>query len=193
MAKRRTMLLLGVLLLVAGGCSTTHARRDPTGDLWPTMTGTRLDGRRVTFPDAVAGEPVLLLIGYKMRTQFDIDRWLLGLHDAGIDVSVYELPTIPGLGPRLFSGSIDEGMRQGIPPEDWGVVITVYQHADRLTRFLGNENALPARVVLLDAQGRVAWFHDHGYAVHALMDLAAALNRLHEETMPVPSPLEQPG
>ena len=126
-------------------------------------------------------------IGYKMKTQFDIDRWLLGLHDSGIDVPVYEVPTLPGMGPRLFSNSINDGMRQGIPEEDWGVVIAVYRDADRLARFLGNENALPARAVLLDAQGRVAWFHDRGYSVNALVALAAVLDDLHEETMPAPT------
>lgn len=186
MTDTQTRILLAALLLAATGCASTHANRDPTGTLFPTVTGTRLDGRPVALPGAFAGEPSLLLVGYKMRTQFDIDRWMLGLHDTGIDVPVYELPTILGFGPRLVAGSIDEGMRQGIPEEDWGIVITVYRDADRLARFLGNENPLPARVVLLDGQGRVAWFYDRGYTVTAVMTLAEVLDRLHEETMPVP-------
>ena len=63
---------------------------------------------------------------------------------------MYELPTISGLIPGLFSGSIDDGMRSGIPNEDWAIVVTIYRDAETVEQFFGNENPLPARVVLLD-------------------------------------------
>ncbi len=157
------------------------------GRLFPTVEGKRLDGRAFTLPDDAAGEPALLMVGYRQSSQFDIDRWLLGLHEAGVDVPVYELPTIPGMLPRLFSRNIDNGMRSGIPEEDWAVVITIYRDANEVIAFLGKENPLPARVVLLDAQGRVSYFHDRGYSVAALMALRDALSALHEETMASPT------
>ena len=113
-----------------------------------------------------------------MDSQFDIDRWLLGLNQIGLDVPVYELPTIPGLFPGLFAGAIDEGMRSGIPQEDWAIVVTIYDDADAVAKFLGNETPLPARVVLLDKDGRVAFFHDRGYSVGTLQRLQAALDQL---------------
>ena len=167
------------MLLVAAtvGCGSTHPRRDPTGDRFPSVLGTSLAGEDYRIPEAFGGEPVLLIVGYEQDTQFDIDRWLLGLTQAGIRVRTYELPTIPGLAPRMFSGVIDDGMRSGIPSEDWGGVVTVYGDGDEIARFTGNENKLPGRVLLLDESGRVIFFHDRGYSVGTLQRLRAALDQ----------------
>lgn len=159
-------------------CSAPYERRDPTGEAFPDVVGVALDDRSVRIPGDFAGKPTLLLIGYEMETQFDIDRWLLGLDEAKVDVPVYELPTIPGLIPGLFAGRINEGMRSGIPREDWAIVLTVYDDAATVASFLGNEAPLPARVVLLDAEGRVVFFHDRGYSLKTLLALRDTLDRL---------------
>jgi len=168
-------------LLICGlicSCSSTHPRRDPTGETFPSIRGDSLDGKTHSIPEDLAGEPALLLVGFKMESQFDLDRWLLGLSQAGAGVKAYELPTIPGLLPGLFAGKIDEGMRSGIPQEDWGGVITIYGDADTVTRFVGNENPLPGRIILLDARGRVVFFHDRGFSVGTLQRLLEEVKRL---------------
>jgi hypothetical protein len=174
---RLSPLLLFLLVFASVGCGSKYARRDPTGERFPSVVGTSLGGDEVRIPEDFAGEPVLLLVGYEQDTQFDLDRWLLGLTQVGIEVRTYELPTIPGLAPRVFSGAIDRGMRSGIPSEDWGAVITVYGDGHAITRFTGNENKLPGRILLLDAEGRVIFFHDRGYSVGTLQRLRAALEK----------------
>jgi hypothetical protein len=159
-------------------CTPSVPRQQPLGSTLPVVRGQSLDGVELTLPGDLAGVPTLLLVGYRQESQFDIDRWLLGLRDAGIEVRTYELPTIPGLVPGLFAERIDAGMRSGIPAGDWPAVITIYDDADVVVRFLGNENPLPARVLLLDAEGRVVFFHDEGYAIAALEALRAAVSRL---------------
>jgi hypothetical protein len=183
--RRRAFSALGIAVLVAllavavsPGCGTTHPRRDPTGEPFPDVAGESLRGEAVALPAALRGAPALLLVGYEQSSQFDIDRWLLGLSDAGVDVAVREVPTLPGLAPRAFSGWIDSGMRSGIPEEDWGAVVTVYADASRIAEFTGNEEGLPARVLLLDAEGRVAFFHDRGYSVATLARLREVLAKL---------------
>jgi hypothetical protein len=85
---------------------------------------------------------------------------------------VREIPTIDGMLPGMFSGTIDSGMRSGIPNEDWGSVVTVYgAGAAELVRFTGNENGGNARVMLLDDEGVVLWFHDRGYSATKLLEL----------------------
>jgi hypothetical protein len=170
----RSLLLL---MPLAFGCGSKYMQRDPSGERFPSVVGTSLKGEEYRIPEAFAGEPVLLLVGYEQDTQFDIDRWLLGLTQAGTKVRTYELPTIPGLAPRVFAGTIDNGMRSGIPSEDWGAVITVYGDGAEIARFTGNENKLPGRVLLLDAEGRVVFFHDRGYSVGTLQRLRNALER----------------
>ncbi len=175
---RKQFLLCTAVLAVAAllaSCGSTWPRRDPTGEVFPTVSGTALDGSRVTLPAAAAGEPLLLLVGYKQETQFDIDRWLLALAQADLRVKVLELPTIPGMFPRMFSGAIDAGMRRGIPDEDWQSVVTLYGDAAPVARFTGNADGLPGRVLLLDREGRVAFFHDRGFSVGTLRRLQEVL------------------
>ncbi|QDU66586.1 hypothetical protein [Engelhardtia mirabilis] len=167
--------LLGLLTVTS--CSSPLPRRDPTGELFPAAVGKSLEGEEVALPNDLLGEPALLLVGYVQDAQFDIDRWLLGLIQAQVAVRTVEVPTVRGLVPGLLSGTIDEGMRGGIPERFWGDVVTVYGDAAEIARFTGTEGPRNARVLLLDAQGRVTWFHDQGYAAPLIPELVDAVGR----------------
>ena len=117
----------------------------------------------------------LLLIGYKQNSQFDIDRWLIALDMTETQVNAYEIPTIQGLFPQMFSTVIDNGMRAGIPKALWKGVVTVYDDGEKVQALTGNENASNARVVLLDEQGKILYFYDQGFAVAALNEVRAIL------------------
>ena len=119
----------------------------------------------------------MLLIGYKQDSQFDIDRWLIGLDMTNTLVDVYELPTIQGMFPRMFSTMIDNGMRKGIPKELWKGVITIYKDGDAVQEFTGNENGNNARVALLDKEGLVLYFYDRGFSVQALNELKSVIDK----------------
>ncbi|MCB1319222.1 MAG: hypothetical protein KDK34_03155, partial [Leptospiraceae bacterium] len=125
------------------------------------------------------GRPILLLVGYVMETQFDLDRWLIGLVQTEAPIRFYEVPTVQGMIPGLFAERIDAGMRSGIPDEDESSVITVYtEDADRIIKFTGNENPRNARVLLLDGDGRVVWFHDSGFSASVLSTLLETIKAL---------------
>lgn len=160
------------LALALSGCGGSVANRSPLNEDFPSVLGQSLAGEEVRIPDDLEPGLNLLLIGYEQRAQFDCDRWILGLAQAGTPVSLKELPTIDGMLPGMFSGRIDSGMRSGIPEEDWPVVITVYgSGAEELVRFTGDERGSNARVVLLDEDGVVRWFHDRGYSASKLLEL----------------------
>lgn len=183
MSNRRlpVWILVPLLLTVAiasVACGTTYARRDPTGEPFPTVNGTSLAGDAVQLPATGAGAPMLLLVGYEQEAQFDLDRWLLGLDAAGWRVRSFEVPTLPGLFPRLLAGTIDGGMRRGIPAEDWASIVTVYGDAATIAAFTGNDDGLTGRVLLLDATGKVVFFHDRGFSVGSLQRLQQALAAL---------------
>jgi len=164
------------LLALLAACSSYPARR-PVGETFPSVNGESLDGRRVSLPEDLAGEPALLLVAYKQKTQFDVDRWALGLLQKGVDVRTLEVPTIRGWGGRLMASTIDKGMRKGIPRDEWGAVVTVYGDASEIARFTGDGGA-NARVLLLDREGRVVFFHDEGYSAKTLLRLTEAVERL---------------
>ena len=154
------------LTFTAVSCSSTsdYPRRNPIGERFPSITVTPLDGGTKAFPEVFAGEPVLVLVGYLQRSQFDIDRWLIGITQVDLPVKFVELPTISGMVPSLIGDFIDSGMRTGIPSELWGGVMTVYDDAELVQEFTGTENGLPSRVLLLDEQGTVLYFHDRGFS-----------------------------
>ncbi len=159
------------MLLLAIACSTTYSNRNPVGQIFPSVTGQSLDEKEYTIPKDFQNSKVVLLLGYKQDSQFDIDRWLISLDMTETKIKVYELPTIQGLFPRMFQTFIDEGMRSGIPKEIWGGVITIYKGGSTVQEFTGNENPNNARVILLDSDGKVIYFHDQGFSVIALNKL----------------------
>jgi hypothetical protein len=169
----RYLIIIATLMLSA--CSTSYPNQAITGQAFPSVTGQNLEKELMTLPDDLKGEMALLLIGYKQDSQFDIDRWLIGLDMTQTQVSVFEVPTIQGLFPRMFSTFIDNGMRSGIPKPLWKGVVTVYKDGEKVQAFTGNEKPNNTRVVLLNAQGKVIYFYDQGFSVDALNQLRALL------------------
>lgn len=174
--------LLVVLMLSAlvstsllSSCRSALANRDPVGLPFPAVVGASLEDEEVALPGAFEGRPVVLLLGYVQKAQFDGDRWLFGLLQARTPVAIREVPTIEGFVPRLIANQIDSGMRSGIPFEDWASVVTVYgADASKLVSFTGNETPRNMRVILLDGEGRVRWFHDRGFSAAKLLELDQA-------------------
>ncbi|MBF7072109.1 hypothetical protein ISG33_01670 [Glaciecola sp. MH2013] len=159
-------------MLLMGGCANyDYPGELSLGEKMVSATGQSLEGDLVVIPKDFAGEKTLLLFGYVQDSQFDIDRWLIGLDMTETPVNVYEIPTIQGMAPRMFSGFIDNGMRKGIPKELWKGVVTVYEDGDKIQRFTGNINPNNARVMLLDAQGKILYFYDRGFSVAALKEV----------------------
>lgn len=163
--------------LIMMGCATTYPNRTPVGEIFPGIAGKSLEKKQVEMPKYFDGSQVVLLLGYKQDSQFDIDRWLIGLDMTQTKVKAYELPTIQGMLPRMFSTFIDAGMRKGIPKELWGGVITVYSDGSKLQEFTGNEKPNNARVILLDKEGRVIYFYDRGFSVSSLNKLKEKLDQ----------------
>lgn len=190
--KRLNALPVIMLALAAAACSSPIPNRDPTGERFPDVVGESLAGEVVELPASLGGQPAIVLVGYLQEAQFDIDRWLMGLIQAGAAVPILELPTIPQLVPTLASRWIDEGMRSGIPEEDWAVVVTLYGSAARpVTELTGTTNGRLARVMLLDADGAVAWFHDRGYSASRAIELAELAVKLADRVSPETTPAQR--
>jgi len=165
-----------VFILFFSSCANyEYPSQVSIGDKMVEATGESLEGDTVSMPQDFVGQETLLLFGYKQDSQFDIDRWLIGLDMTQTKVAAYEIPTIQGMLPRMFSGFIDGGMRKGIPKKLWKGVVTVYADGDKIQRFTGNLNPNNARVMLLDKQGSIVYFYDRGFSVEALNEVRAAL------------------
>jgi hypothetical protein len=181
--KMRNKVVAVVLGMVVSGsllaCSSTVlAPQQVVATRFPAVRGESLTRQAVNIPDAYQGRPTLLLVGYAQRAQFDIDRWILGVLQAEISVELVEVPTIAGMMPQMVQGFINNGMRSGIPESDWGAVVTVYEDADKIVAALGNERPQSAYVVLLDAEGRIAWTANKGYSAAQVLELKRRVQEL---------------
>ena len=81
------------MVLMLSACSAQYPNQQITGKQFPTISGQSLDEKSVTIPSDFKADKTLLLIGYKQDSQFDIDRWLIGLDMTGVTLPTYELPT----------------------------------------------------------------------------------------------------
>jgi len=156
---------------------TDYPNRNPVGSFFPNVSGESLEGETVKMPEAFTEGNTLFLIGYVQNSQFDIDRWLIGLDMTQTDVAVYELPTMQGMFPKFFKTRINDGMRKGIPKALWKGVVTIYSDGEQVQKFTGNINANNARVVLLNKLGEVIYFNDEGFSVQGLKDLREVLDK----------------
>jgi hypothetical protein len=170
------ILLIILFISLASGCSTQYPNQSVVGKPFPSVTGQSLEEKTLNIPEDFNKAFTLLLVGYKQNSQFDIDRWLIGLDMTDTNVDAYEIPTIQGLFPKMFSTMIDNGMRKGIPKQLWKGVITVYADGDRVQAFTGNEDPNNARVILLNKEGIVLYFYDDGFSVSALNQLRDILD-----------------
>jgi len=171
------LLLAAIVFVPLSGCRSTIPNRNPVGERFPEVRGNSLKDEEVALPRT--GQPTILLVGYLQEAQFDADRWCFGLLQAATPVALFEVPTLPGLIPSLASGFIDAGMQSGIPSEDWSSVVTVYGGpAATIAEFTGNTQGRNMRVLLLDDQGVVRWFHDRGFSAGKLLELDRAAREL---------------
>jgi len=174
----KKILVLLALFTLTACASKTASTIVVDSSLFPTVRGNSLEGKSVELPAAVAGAPAILLIGYKQNAQFDIDRWVLGLMQAGVKAKMLEVPTVTGIVPSIVSNLIEGGMRKGIPNEDWPSVVTVFSDADKIRAVLGDENPQSAHIVALDSTGKIIWSHNRGYSPRLALELKEAIEKV---------------
>ena len=79
--------LFTVLALLLGvSCTISYPNRNPVGEPFPLASGESLAGEATELPTDLSGSPAVLLVGYEQDSQFDLDRWILGLQQAEISV-----------------------------------------------------------------------------------------------------------
>ena len=139
--------------------------------------GQSLEKKQISIPGDFNSPLTLLLIGYVQNSQFDIDRWLIALDMTNTHIPTYELPTIQGMAPRMFSTFIDDGMRKGIPKELWKGVVTIYKDGEKIQKLTGNQSPNNARVTLINSKGEILYFYDRGFSVNALNQLKSHITK----------------
>jgi hypothetical protein len=175
------IILLAALILALSITSTSASETSPVGKTLPSVKGEALSRTAVRFPEDTAGAPAILMVAYRRGTQADVNRWTAFLQERAPRTVRYEVPTIANIFWRPMAGWIDSGMRGGVPQEAWSSVVTLYTDAPKLRDFLGDYGGTTTHVVLLDREGRVAWFNAGGFSERAGASLLEALQALSGE------------
>ncbi|MBC7541595.1 MAG: hypothetical protein H7338_02570 [Candidatus Sericytochromatia bacterium] len=177
---RRWLSVAVTLLVISTG--PAFAWTAPTGSRLPTIVGGTLSGKKVTFPEDLAGRPAVLLIGFTRDSRTPVEAWAKALAKAGIDPAetpIYPMPMIGnGIGTRLARPFIDSGMRGATPKAEHDHVVTVYGDLQPIKQGLHVTPEHPAYVVLVDRSGTIAGAWVGPPADAAIAELRARLKGL---------------
>jgi hypothetical protein len=126
----------------------------------PTVKGSNLLRRKMTFPDDFAGNINLVFIAFLRRHQDLIDEWVPFVEQLAKEhpqLHYYEFPTLPSRGP-IYRTFLNEGMRAGIPNEATRArTITLYLDKSAFRKALDIENEQNMWLYLFDKSGKVLW------------------------------------
>lgn len=75
---KRVIGIIALISLLSGCASYDYPSKVELGSPMITASGESLAGDPYVIPEAFSGQNTLLILGYIHKSQFDIDRWLIG-------------------------------------------------------------------------------------------------------------------
>ena len=123
---------------------------------FPPLDADDLNGRAVSLPQDLPGDPTIVFIAYKRNQQPSINAWVarLGLQERG-GPAWAELPVV-GRGAALFRSFVDNGMRSGITSTAMrGRTITIYSSQRAFNKALGIDGRDEIYTALVGRDGQV--------------------------------------
>ncbi|MEO0445338.1 MAG: hypothetical protein AAF191_04600 [Verrucomicrobiota bacterium] len=131
--------LMFLLVSAASGVSSLALlAQQPEEGTFPILTADDLNGKSVTLPAELPGDPTLVLLAFTSEQQADVDQWLAELRlKEGNEIPWVELPVM-GAKNFLLKAVIENGMRSGIPKkEDRARTISLYTDREAFLGSLG--------------------------------------------------------
>ncbi|MEM9981671.1 MAG: hypothetical protein AAF734_04180 [Bacteroidota bacterium] len=113
------------LVLVVFIVSFGHTLLAQVGERFPNLTGTNLNDKTVTLPQASQGKPALMVLAYSKKSQDDLETWVRPVYKQFIastgeglfseladdyDINVYFVPMIKGINKAAY-GKVEKEMR----------------------------------------------------------------------------------
>ena len=124
--------------------------------IFPDLEADDLNGRTLSLPKDLPGQPTIVLIAFKRKQQSSVDEWVdrLDLLPEGGPAWI-EMPVV-GRGAAIFRSFVDKGMRAGITSEVMrGRTITIYSSRRAFNNALGIQSMKDIYVALVDPNGTV--------------------------------------
>ena len=137
-------------MLLAGGVAVLYAEQ------FPRIEGENLLGQKMALPDAAAGHPAVVVIGFTHSSQNQTKAWAGRLQH---EVPTYSIAVLEDA-PRLVRGMAVHGMKSGVPEDQRDHFLVIYHNEKELKQTAGFDRPDDAYVLLLDKDGAIQWrFH----------------------------------
>ncbi len=152
--------------------------------LFPTVTGSNLERRRMILPSGFAGSLNLVILAFWQRHQALVDSWMplaSELEQRYSGFAAYELPVIQSRS-RLSQWFIDSGMRAGISDQRVRER-TITLHLDK-PPFLDSLDIVDdgtIHAIVVDQTGQVLWRAAGPLVETTASDLEDFLNTRHSD------------
>ena len=128
--------------------------------IFPTVTGSNLERRRLILPADLDGDLNLLVLAFWQRHQALVDTWMplaKDLEERHPGFAMYELPVIQSRN-RVSQWFIDSGMRAGIPDRQVRErTITLYLDKPPFLEALDITDDGTIHSMVVDRTGQILW------------------------------------
>lgn len=143
-------------ILIAGLLSLAPIIATAQQTIFPRVDIADLNGREVSFPDQLPGDPTLVLVAFKRNHQDNLNVWIEAMDLTSPTAPTWiEMPVIANYG-AIWRGFIDNGMRSGITKtEDRAKVFTVYVSPDRFRSFFNMPSDEVIYLMVVEQNGDV--------------------------------------
>ena len=131
----------------------------------PRCEGETLSGKKLALPDAAAGQPALIIIGFTHASQNQTKAWGQRVHDQFPVWSIAVLEEVP----RLVRGMATHGIKGSVPKEQYDHFLLVYNGEKELKQAAGFDQPDDAYLLVIDSAGAIKWRY-HGAVTDAALD-----------------------
>jgi hypothetical protein len=142
---------------------------------FPLVSGINLVGEIVDLPAGFEGPVNLVVLGFEMDQQPDIDTWTEAyerMRNTFPSLRFYEVPVI-GAGSAAFRLWVNNGMHLGILEEDARKrTITIYVDRGKFNAAVGVGTVESIYALLVDRSGRILWRAEGRAGESGVKDLA---------------------
>lgn len=126
----------------------------------PTVEGETLAGAKLSLPAALKGKTALLVIGFTKDSQKQTELWTKRLKTDLPNLDAWSIADLEDA-PRLIRPMIMKAMRSATPKPRQDHFLILTKGGKPLKLATGATNNDDAYLVLLDAEGNIAW-QTHG-------------------------------
>lgn len=132
---------------------------------FPKIEGENLLGRKIALPDAAAGQPAVVVIGFTHGSNNQVKAWTASLKG---DLPVYSIAVLEDA-PRLVRGMAVHGIKGSVPEDERDRFLIVVHDEKELKQAAEFDHPDDAYVLLLDKAGAIRW-RFHGAVTDAAME-----------------------